>query len=391
MRSQSVLQCHAGEMVAGRVGIHSLRGRNLRRQVGFALIVGGGLALTLSMPPVAASSPPSPVHLGRASTFAVLAGTTITNAGPSLISGSLGVSPGTSVTGFPPGRVVGGTIEAGTPAAVAAKRDLDTAYAAVAGAPCNVDKTGQNLGGQTLTPDTYCESAAPTISGTVTLSGSGVYVFQLGSTLVTAPRTTVVLTNGAEACNVYWQVGSSATLDTATTFAGTIMAFTSVTVDDSVTVSGRVQARNGAVTLVNDQITVPACTSPQQVLSAPTPTSSSSSSAGPPLCGAACPAPTPSPGMAVTIVRASPGLSPLTPPGLAASASAPGSGPHSLTNVDMAPPVAAVNLAAPILDTHQFPWLWPLLIAVNLALLMVIVVVTRRTRDRIPRDPDIRL
>lgn len=369
-------------MAAGRVGIESWRGRNLRRRVGFALIVGGGLALTLSTPAVTASSPPSPVNLGMASTFAVLAGTTITNAGPSLISGSLGVSPGTAVTGFPPGRVVNGTIEAGTPAAVAAKRDLDTAYAAAAGAPCNVDKTGQNLGGQTLTPDTYCESAAPTISGTVTLSGSGVYVFQIGSTLVTAPRTTVVLTNGADACNVYWQVGSSATIDTATTFAGTIMAFTSVTVDDSVAVSGRVQARNGAVTLVNDQITVPACTSPQQAPSAPTSTSPSSLSAGPPLCRAACPTPTPSPRMAVTIIGA--------PPGLAALTSAPGGGPPSLTNVDMAPPVAVANLAAPILDTHQFPWLWPLLIVVNLALLIVIGVVARRTRDRLPRDADTR-
>jgi hypothetical protein len=367
-------------MGARRVGIESLRGGNLRRHVGFALIVGGGLALTFSTPAVAVSSPPAAVHLGMASTFAVLAGTTITNAGPSLIRGSLGLSPGTSVTGFPPGRVVNGTVEAGTPAAVAAKRDLGTAYAAAAGAPCNVDKTGQNLGGQTLTPGTYCESAAPTISGTVTLSGSGVYVFQIGSTLVTAPGTTVVLTNGAEACNVYWQVGSSATIDTATTFAGTIMAFTSVTVDDRVAVSGRVQARNGAVTLVNDQITVPACASPQQARSAPAPTSTSSSIAGTPLCSAACPTPTPSPGVAVTIIRA--------PPGLAALTSAPGGGPPSLTNVDMAPPVAATNLAAPILDTHQFPWLWPLLIVVNLALLIVIGVVARRTRDRMPRDAD---
>jgi type VI secretion system secreted protein VgrG len=322
------------------------------------------------------------VKLGTASNFAVLAGTTITNAGPSLMNGSLGVSPAAGVTGFPPGRVVNGTIEAGTPAAVAAKRDLDTAYAAAAGAPCNVDKTGQNLGGQTLTPDTYCESIAPTISGTVTLSGSGVFVFQIGSTLVTAPGTTVVLTNGADACNVYWQVGSSATIDTGTAFAGTIMAFTSVTVDDGVTDSGRVQARKGAVTLINDQITVPACTSPPPAPSASTPPSPSSSSAGPPLCRAACPTPTPSPRMAVTISA--------KPPGLAALTSAPGGGPPSLTNVDMAPPVAAANLAAPILDTHQFPWLWPLLIVVNLALLIVIGVVARRTRGRLPRDEDMR-
>jgi hypothetical protein len=198
-------------------------------------------------------------RLGTSTSFAVLAGTTVTNTGNTVISGDLGVSPGTAVTGFyPPGQISNGAQHTGTDAlAVSAKNDLTTAYGVAASSACNFDKTGQNLGTQTLTPGTYCQTTAPTLTGTLILSGDGVFIFQIGSTLVTAPGATVRLTNGAQACNVFWQVGSSATLDTTTTFVGSIMALASITLNDRATIAGRAMAQTGAVTLINNRITAP--------------------------------------------------------------------------------------------------------------------------------------
>ncbi len=200
--------------------------------------------------------------LGTAGSFAILAGTTVTNTGPSVISGSIGVAPGTAITGFPTGQPVVGTREAGTAAATTAKTDLTAAYLVAASSPCNFNMTGINLGGLTLTPGTYCQTTAPTLTGTLTLSGNGVFIFQIGSTLVTAPLTgpgsKVVLTNGAQPCNVFWQVSSSATLDTGTQFVGTIMALASISLNDGATIlDGRALAQTGAVTLINNKITAP--------------------------------------------------------------------------------------------------------------------------------------
>src|SRR5438067_4100081 len=196
--------------------------------------------------------------LGTAASYAILAGTpNVTNTGATVVSGSLGISPAASVTGFPPGTVGNGTIQAATAAAGVAKNDLTAAYGVAAGSPCNFNKSNQNLGGQTLTPGTYCQTTAPTLTGTVTLSGNGVFIFQIGSTLVTAPGATVALINGAQPCNVFWQVSSSATLDTTTTFVGTIMALTSISLNHGASIQGRALARNGAVTLINNQITAP--------------------------------------------------------------------------------------------------------------------------------------
>jgi hypothetical protein len=196
--------------------------------------------------------------LGTAASYAILAGTpNVTNTGATVVSGSLGISPAAAVTGFPPGTVVNGTIQAATAAAGVAKNDLTAAYGVAASSPCNFNKTGQNLGGQTLTPGTYCQTTAPTLTGVLTLSGNGVFIFQIGSTLVTAPAASVVLTNGAQPCNVFWQVSSSATLDTTTTFVGTIMALTDISLNNGANIQGRALARNGAVTLINNQITAP--------------------------------------------------------------------------------------------------------------------------------------
>ena len=214
-----------------------------------ALLVGANVLAAL------ASTAPG---LGTAASYAILAGTpAITNTGATVISGSVGISPAASVTGFPPGTVVNGTIQAGTAAAGTAKSNLTAAYGVAASSPCNFNKTGQNLGGKTLTPGTYCQTTAPTLTGILTLSGNGVFIFQIGSTLVTAPGATVRLTNGAQPCNVFWQVSSSATLDTTTTFVGTIMALTDIHLNNGASIAGRALARNGTVTLINNRITAP--------------------------------------------------------------------------------------------------------------------------------------
>ncbi len=216
-----------------------------------AVIVGASLTAAL------ASTAPG---LGAATSFAVLAHTTVTNdpGFPTLISGDLGVSPGTAVTGFPPGTIVNGTEHSADLLASSAQNDLTTAYNIAASSPCNFNKTNQNLGGLTLTPGTYCQTTAPTLTGTLTLSGNGIFIFQIGSTLVTAPGATVSLTNGAQPCNVFWQVSSSATLDTTTTFVGTIMALTDIQLKTGASIiAGRALAQTGAVTLDTNQITAP--------------------------------------------------------------------------------------------------------------------------------------
>jgi hypothetical protein len=220
-----------------------------------------------SMAALASTAP----GLGTAASYAILAGTTVTNTGSSVIAGDIGISPGSACTGFPapctgggPG-TLSGAIHAGDAQALQAESDLTAAYGVAASSPCNFNKTGVNLGGQTLTPGTYCQTTAPTLTGTLTLSGNGVFIFQIGSTLITAPGATVAFINGAQPCNVFWQVSSSATLDTTTTFVGTIMALTSISLNNGVTLAGRALARNGQVSLINDRITVPTTCLPTTV------------------------------------------------------------------------------------------------------------------------------
>ena len=210
------------------------------------------------------------VNLGAATTFAVLAGTTVTNTGPTVVSGDLGVSPGTAVTGFPPGVVINGTIHSADAAAAAAQAALTAAYNDAAGrvpfTPIPAD-----IGGLTLGPGVYRAPVSLGITGTVTLDGGGdpnaVFIFQIPSTLTTASASVVNLINGAQACNVFWQVGSSATLGTGSAFAGNILALTSITVTTGTSIDGRALARNGAVTLDTNAITRPA-----ECLVGPTPT-----------------------------------------------------------------------------------------------------------------------
>lgn len=224
-------------------------------------MAGALMAGSLAGAPMA-SAAPSPVGLGTATTFSVLAGTTVTNTGASVVSGDLGVSPGAAVTGFPPGQVISGTVHAADAVATQAQSDLTTAYNDAAGRTTDVTVSA-DLGGQTLAPGVYTAAAGLALTGTVTLDGqndpNAVFIFQAGSTLTTASNSTVALIRGTNPCNVFWQVGSSATLGTASTFAGTIMALTSATVQTATTVAGRVLARNGAVTLDANTITRSDC------------------------------------------------------------------------------------------------------------------------------------
>ncbi len=223
--------------------------------------VGVGLAaLMCGASPAAGQTAPS---LGSAQSYAVLGGSTVTNTGPSVITGDLGVSPGSAVTGFPPGIVVSGTIHAADAGALAAQTSLTTAYNSLVSQACTLDLTGQNLGGMTLTPGVYCFSTSAQLTGTLTLNAQGnanaVFIFKIGSTLTTASGSSVLLINGGNLCNTFWQVGSSATLGTTTSFVGNILALTSITLTTNASVAGRALARNGAVTLDSNTVNASVC------------------------------------------------------------------------------------------------------------------------------------
>ena len=192
--------------------------------------------------------------LASAGNFAVLAGTTVTNTGPSWITGTVGVAPGSAITGFPP--ATSGPQHKGDSVATTAQTDLTAAYTNAAAQPCpgTNNFTGVNLGGKNLVPGVYCQTTAPSLTGTLTLNGSGIYIFQIGSTLVTASGARVVLIGGAQPCQIFWQVGSSATIATSATFIGNIMALTTITMQTGATLNGRALARNGAVNLDTNRI-----------------------------------------------------------------------------------------------------------------------------------------
>jgi len=210
----------------------------------------------------ATSNSQASVVLGTAGTFAVLAGSTVTSTGATALTGDLGVSPGTAVTGFPPGTVTG-TTHAGNATAATAMTDLTTAYndaAGRTGAPVTV---AGNLGGLTLPPGLYKSTSSLSISsGDLTLDAQGdsnaVFIFQMASTLTTTSGRAVILSGDAKASNVFWQVGSSATLGTTYAFKGTIMADQSITLNSGATLVGRALAREGAVTLDANSVVVPA-------------------------------------------------------------------------------------------------------------------------------------
>jgi len=226
---------------------------------------------TVSRPsmPGAPSSDGSGAHaaapaMGTASGFGIVASSTTTNTGvTTLITGNLGVSPGNTAPGFL-GANVTGTINLANGPATTAQADATTAFGTLNGQACDLDLTGQDLGGKTLTPGVYCFSTSAQLTGTLTLNGLGnagaVWVFKTGSTLTTASGSNVVFINAGQSCGAFWKIGSSATLGSTTSFAGNIFALASITLVTGANNSGGLYALTGAVTVDTSQVTaVGAC------------------------------------------------------------------------------------------------------------------------------------
>lgn len=226
-------------------------------------------ALTLGAADLMMAQAATKINLGEADNFVVLAGSTVTNIGPSVVNGDLGLTPGASVTGFPAG-VINGTTHIADSNALAAQTDLTAAYTnAMNQTPVSTIPT--ELGGTTQMAGIYDSSAGTFgITGTLTLDAQGnpdaVFIFKTASTLITDGASSVNLINGAQACNIFWVVGSSATLGSSSNFRGNILAFSSITLNTGVNVTGRVLARNGAVTLDSNTITKAVCAVPAPVI-----------------------------------------------------------------------------------------------------------------------------
>jgi hypothetical protein len=238
--------------------IHRRRGRSARlvlatTTAGLACLGAAGLAQA------------SPVDLGTVKSFVVLGGTTVTNTGPSVLNGDLGVSPGTALVGFGAPAVVNGATHATDGVAGQAQSDLTTAYDIAAAQPVTPadDLTGVDLGGLVLTAGAYRSTSSAQLTGALTLDAQGdpnaQFVFEIASALTTASASSVLLVNGASPCNVYWQVGSSATLGSTTAFKGNLMALSSISLDANATVVGRVLARNGQVSLIDNVLDAGTC------------------------------------------------------------------------------------------------------------------------------------
>ena len=224
-----------------------------RRLLLFTLVI----SAVLMVPAAAVSQSPAPVDLGAASSFAILASSTVTNTGATTVNGNLGVSPGTGLTGGP---TVNGTIHLGDSVAAQAQLDLTTAYNDAAGRTVGAITLSGNLGGMTLAPGLYHSTSSLEISsGDLTLDAQGdpnaVFIFQMASTLVTTSGRQVILSGGAQAANIYWQVGSSATLGTTSVFKGNILALASITLTTGATLDGRALAQTAAVTLDGNTVT----------------------------------------------------------------------------------------------------------------------------------------
>src|SRR5579884_2776553 len=237
-----------------------------RKLLARAFFIGAFAAIFTTVPLQTAFAQAAPT-LGTAQSFAVLGGSTVTNTGPTIVVGDLGVSPGTAVTGFPPGTVTGGTIHAADAVALQAQADTTAAYIDLAGRACDTTfGVPTDLAGMTLVPGVYCFSSSAALTGALTLDGGGnadaVWIFKVGSTLITGSNSSILLINSAQQCNDFWQIGSSATLGTGTKFVGNILALTSISLLTNTTLSGRALARNGAVTMDTNTVSFAACVAP---------------------------------------------------------------------------------------------------------------------------------
>lgn len=275
-----------------------------------SVVTAFGLTVAAVSHPSSAYAADAPVNLRTVASYSVLGGQTVTNTGLSVLSNDVGVSPGTAITGFPPG-VTLGVRHAADAAAAQAKADLKTAYDDASGR-ASTASAGTDLVGRTLVAGVYTATRALQLNGTVTLDGQGdpdaVFIFQVPSTLITGSRSAVAFTRGAQACNVYWQVGTSATIGTGSRFAGTIMALASVSVRTGATVDGRALARNGQVSLQTNTFTRSACV---RATASPSPSASDTATASPSASDTATASPSPS---ATTPTSSGSPTSPTVPP-----------------------------------------------------------------------------
>ena len=295
------------------------------------------LAAAFTLAPPGLVSAATAVNLGAADNFAVLGGSGITNTGATTITGDVGTFPTATQTGF--GSVtLNGTNHAGDAVTQGAKNDLVTAYNNAAG-QTPVSTVPTELGGTTKIAGIY-DSAAGTfgITGTLTLDAQGdpnaVFVFKTASTLITAGSSNIVLANNAQACNVFWQIGSSATLGTNSFLKGNILALTSATLTTGANVEGRVLARNGAVTLDSNTITKAVCTA-VVVTPAPTPTPS--------------PTPTPTTPTPAPVAAPTPTPTPVTPALAPAPSPAPTATPLPVTGTALGKNLAIAGLLTLVL------------------------------------------
>ncbi|MHA7273215.1 ice-binding family protein [Arthrobacter sp. TMT4-20] len=302
---------------------------------GFMVLVG---ALTGQPSAFAADAP----LLGTAANYSVLAGSTVTNTGNSVLDRRLGLSPGTSVTGFPPGVSAGQDVANAT--AVQAKSDLGIAYDNAAGEPSTAS-VAQELGGLTLVEGVYTNATALGLNGALTLDGqnnpNAVFVFQAGSTLTTGSNSSVQFINGAQACNVFWQVGSSATIGTGTAFAGTILALTSISVNGGATIDGRALAREGAVTLDNNVFTSSPCN-----IATEAPTATATPTVTPTVTPTEAPTVTPTEAPTVTPT----GVPTVTPTGVP-TVTAPPTGAPTATPIPTVAPTTTAPVPTPTMTT----------------------------------------
>jgi hypothetical protein len=302
----------------------------------FALIV-LAIFLTGSSPARAAQAP---VGLGTATSFAVLAGQTITNTGSTTITGDVGLHPGTATPGWA-SVTQSGALHVNDAVAAQAKVDLVTAYNDAAGRT-PVTTVATELGGQLLQAGVYTSASGTFgLTGGLTLDAAGdpsaVFIFQTASTLITASVSSVNLINGADACNVFWKVGSSATLGTGTLFKGSILALTSVTLTTAARIDGRALARNGAVTMDTNTITRGACAAAPTA----TPAASTSPSASASPAASTSPGASPSPGAGTSpapATSAPPSATP-TPVGASPTPTSPTSGSFPPSTPEVETPV----------------------------------------------------
>ncbi|HEY9284555.1 MAG TPA: ice-binding family protein [Pyrinomonadaceae bacterium] len=254
--------------------------RNFRFLAGVALALLLG-ASTIPLVGTSTATAQSEVPRGTTTTFAILAGQAVTSTGLSVVNGDLGISPGTALTGFPPGVITGAT-HLGDPVAAQALADAQVLYAYLDGLPCGTNLTGQDLGGMTLTPGVYCFDSSAQLTGTLILDAQGecdpLFVFQTGSTLTTSVASSIEVINnpcGANCrggSNVFFQVGSSATIGIGSQFVGNIVANTSATLNTGASVAGSVFGLIGAVTLDTNQVSACGVSIPPTPTPNPSPT-----------------------------------------------------------------------------------------------------------------------